>query len=156
MQGFGILAAYMAAVPDVACFGCTLASSQHVCKWACSEEVPEPVDMGGEGFSVAFDPLDGSSIVDTNFAVGTILGIWPGDKLTGITGRDQVRQGHTHTHTHTHTHRETRSQTPLRPPDLQRSWRAAQGREIGERTQCKIQGITYVCVFICVCMCVSV
>lgn len=23
--------------------------------------------MGGEGFSVAFDPLDGSSIVDTNF-----------------------------------------------------------------------------------------
>jgi sedoheptulose-bisphosphatase len=42
---------------------------QHVCKWACSEEVPEPVDMGGEGYSVAFDPLDGSSIVDTNFAV---------------------------------------------------------------------------------------
>ncbi len=32
-----------------------------------------------------------SSIVDTNFAVGTILGIWPGDKLTGITGREQVR-----------------------------------------------------------------
>lgn len=38
-----------------------------MCKYACSEEVPEPVDMGGEGFSVAFDPLDGSSIVDTNF-----------------------------------------------------------------------------------------
>jgi hypothetical protein len=59
-------------------------------KYACSEEVPEPVDMQGEGFSVAFDPLDGSSIVDTNFTVGTIFGIWPGDKLTGITGRDQV------------------------------------------------------------------
>jgi sedoheptulose-bisphosphatase len=29
--------------------------------------------------------------VDTNFAVGTILGIWPGDKLTGITGREQVQ-----------------------------------------------------------------
>ena len=42
---------------------------QHVCKYACSEEVPEPVDMEGEGFSVAFDPLDGSSIVDTNFTV---------------------------------------------------------------------------------------
>ena len=40
----------------------------------------------GEGFSVAFDPLDGSSIVDTNFSVGTIFGIWPGDKLKGITG----------------------------------------------------------------------
>jgi sedoheptulose-bisphosphatase len=46
--------------------------------------------MGGQGFSVAFDPLDGSSIVDTNFSVGTIFGVWPGDKLTGITGRDQV------------------------------------------------------------------
>ena len=45
---------------------------QHVCKYACSEEVPEPVDMEGEGFSVAFDPLDGSSIVDTNFTVGTL------------------------------------------------------------------------------------
>jgi len=40
-----------------------------VCKYACSEEVPEPIDMEGEGFSVAFDPLDGSSIVDTNFTV---------------------------------------------------------------------------------------
>ncbi|RRT75978.1 hypothetical protein B296_00023050 [Ensete ventricosum] len=39
---------------------------------------------------VAFDPLDGSSIVDTNFTVGTIFGVWPGDKLTGVTGRDQV------------------------------------------------------------------
>ena len=45
----------------------------------------------GEGFCVAFDPLDGSSIVDTNFTVGTIFGVWPGEKLTGITGRDQVR-----------------------------------------------------------------
>lgn len=48
--------------------------------------------MTGDGFSVAFDPLDGSSIVDTNFSVGTIFGIWPGDKLVGITGRDQVRR----------------------------------------------------------------
>eukprot|EP00955_Chlamydomonas_euryale_P049109 354175-Chlamydomonas_euryale.AAC.10 len=66
---------------------------QHVCSWACSEEVPEPVNMGGSGYSVAFDPLDGSSIVDTNFSVGTIFGVWPGDKLTGITGRDQAAAG---------------------------------------------------------------
>lgn len=46
--------------------------------------------VAGEGFSVAFDPLDGSSIVDTNFTVGTIFGVWPGDKLIGVTGRDQV------------------------------------------------------------------
>ncbi|KAL4451455.1 hypothetical protein ABPG75_007117 [Micractinium tetrahymenae] len=63
------------------------------CKLACSEEVPEPLDLGGEGFSVAFDPLDGSSIVDTNFSVGTIFGVWPGDKLTGITGRQQAAAG---------------------------------------------------------------
>ncbi|XP_024537277.1 sedoheptulose-1,7-bisphosphatase, chloroplastic isoform X3 [Selaginella moellendorffii] len=65
----------------------------HVCKYACSEEDPELLDMGGPvegGFSVAFDPLDGSSIVDTNFTVGTIFGVWPGDKLTGVTGNDQV------------------------------------------------------------------
>ncbi|XP_052184169.1 sedoheptulose-1,7-bisphosphatase, chloroplastic-like [Diospyros lotus] len=65
----------------------------HYCKYACSEEEPELQDMGGPaegGFSVAFDPLDGSSIVDTNFTVGTIFGVWPGDKLTGVTGRDQV------------------------------------------------------------------
>jgi sedoheptulose-bisphosphatase len=44
--------------------------------------------MGGKGYSVAFDPLDGSSVIDTNFAVGTIFGIWPGSKLTGVSGRD--------------------------------------------------------------------
>jgi len=62
----------------------------HVCKYACSEENPVLQDMEGEGFCVAFDPLDGSSIVDTNFTVGTIFGVWAGDKLTGITGRDQA------------------------------------------------------------------
>lgn len=61
-----------------------------VCEFACSEEVPEPVAMGGKGFSVAFDPLDGSSIVDTNFSVGTIYGVWPGADLINVTGREQV------------------------------------------------------------------
>lgn len=42
-------------------------------------------------YSVAFDPLDGSSIVDANFAVGSIFGVWPGDKLLGRTGKEQVR-----------------------------------------------------------------
>jgi sedoheptulose-bisphosphatase len=65
----------------------------HVCEYACSEEVPEPVACDGKGFSVAFDPLDGSSIVDTNFAVGTIFGVWPGADLKGITGRQQVAAG---------------------------------------------------------------
>lgn len=28
--------------------------------------------------------------MDTNFTVGTIFGVWPGDKLTGVTGAQQV------------------------------------------------------------------
>ena len=74
------------------CRGVPAIPAQGCVKYACSEEVPEPVDLQGEGFSVAFDPLDGSSIVDTNFTVGTIFGVWPGDKLKGITGREQARR----------------------------------------------------------------
>ncbi len=55
---------------------------------ASSEETPTEDPIGGSGYSVAFDPLDGSSIIDTNFAVGTIWGVWAGSKLTGISGRD--------------------------------------------------------------------
>ena len=39
---------------------------------------------------VAFDPLDGSSIVGANFAVGSIFGIWKGATPINQTGRDQV------------------------------------------------------------------
>lgn len=41
---------------------------------------------------VTFDPLDGSSIVDTNFAIGSIFSIWKTDKrkLIGVTLREQV------------------------------------------------------------------
>ena len=49
--------------------------------------------MGGFGYSVAFDPLDGSSVIDSNFAVGTIWGTWPGDRLVGITGRQLKSAG---------------------------------------------------------------
>jgi len=49
-------------------------------------------NSGGElaGYSVAFDPLDGSSIVDANFAVGTIVGIFPGRGLLHRKGKEQV------------------------------------------------------------------
>ncbi|CAM9226129.1 unnamed protein product [Phaeothamnion confervicola] len=60
---------------------------------ASSEETPVEDPMGGEGYSVAFDPLDGSSIIDTNFAVGTIFGIWPGNRLVGVTGRQLAASG---------------------------------------------------------------
>lgn len=65
-----------------------------VCREGASEEDPivRNVDEGGEGeFTVCWDPLDGSSIVDNNWAVGTMIGIWPKSTgLIGATGRDQV------------------------------------------------------------------
>ena len=57
-----------------------------------SEEVEEitPVTYPTNGrYSVAFDPLDGSSLVDVNLAVGTIVSIYEGDNLLQP-GRNQV------------------------------------------------------------------
>merc|ERR1711957_215715 len=60
-----------------------------------SEEDPEVRKTEKDGdngeFTVCWDPLDGSSIVDNNWAVGTMIGIWPKKTgLIGATGRDQV------------------------------------------------------------------
>merc|ERR1712071_75021 len=58
-----------------------------------SEEDPEVrnTDTDGNGeFTVCWDPLDGSSIVDNNWAVGTIMGIWGKETgLIGAKGSDQ-------------------------------------------------------------------
>jgi len=66
-------------------------TSKYVCE-ASSEEEPEIVKTCPDGqYVLCWDPLDGSSIVDNNWAVGTIVGVW--DKSTGLigaTGRDQV------------------------------------------------------------------
>jgi sedoheptulose-bisphosphatase len=65
-----------------------------VIREGASEEDPylRNVDETGDGeFTVCWDPLDGSSIVDNNWAVGTMIGIWPKKTgLIGATGRDQV------------------------------------------------------------------
>ncbi|KAM0721619.1 hypothetical protein Q7P37_002544 [Cladosporium fusiforme] len=37
-----------------------------------------PADATGEVYTVAFDPLDGSSIIAPNWTVGTIVGVWEG------------------------------------------------------------------------------
>lgn len=58
---------------------------------ASSEETPTEVEMAPTGrFSVAFDPLDGSSIVACNWTVGTIIGIWESAKLVGVSGTEMV------------------------------------------------------------------
>jgi len=61
-------------------------------KDGASEEAPEVRETHADGkFSICWDPLDGSSIVDNNWAVGTIVGIWPASTgVLGATGRDQV------------------------------------------------------------------
>jgi len=45
-------------------------------------------------YIVTFDPLDGSSVIDTNFAVGSIFAIWkriPGkEDFVGRTGQEMV------------------------------------------------------------------
>ena len=41
-----------------------------------SEEMEDALDVGESGFSVVFDPLDGSSLVDVNLAVGSIVGVY--------------------------------------------------------------------------------
>ena len=61
-------------------------------KNGASEEEPEVREMHADGkFCICWDPLDGSSIVDNNWAVGTIIGIWGSETgIIGATGRDQV------------------------------------------------------------------
>lgn len=62
---------------------------------ASSEEVPveksvhssgDPADNGigsGEQYTVAYDPLDGSSIIAPNWTVGAIIGVWDGTTALG-------------------------------------------------------------------------
>ena len=59
---------------------------------ASSEERPYMTKLNDKGkFIVTFDPLDGSSIIDSNLAIGTIAGIWKKpegqDDLNGITAK---------------------------------------------------------------------
>lgn len=43
-----------------------------------------------EVYSVAYDPLDGSSLVETNLAIGSIFAIFEGKGFIGRTGREMV------------------------------------------------------------------
>lgn len=58
---------------------------------AASEESPEKTVLNENGsYYVTFDPIDGSSVIDTNFSVGSIYGIWATTDLEGKTGRSLV------------------------------------------------------------------
>jgi fructose-1,6-bisphosphatase I len=56
-----------------------------------SEEQPSPVELSPKApYSVVFDPLDGSSLVEVNFSIGSIFGIYPGKDIIGRKPREQV------------------------------------------------------------------
>ena len=55
-----------------------------------SEESVQPTKFKKGDLIVAYDPLDGSSLVDANLAFGSIFGIWTGKEIIGQTGRDLV------------------------------------------------------------------
>ncbi len=56
-----------------------------------SEESDDVIELNADApYSVVYDPLDGSSLVDVNFAIGSIFGIYPGSDIIGRTPRDQV------------------------------------------------------------------
>ena len=47
--------------------------------------------MNPEGkYLVTFDPIDGSAVMDSNFSVATIYGVWEATNYEGLTGRELV------------------------------------------------------------------
>jgi len=59
---------------------------------ACaSEERPERIELNKDGsYFVTYDPIDGTSVIDCNFSVGSIFGLWNTTEIEGATGRDLV------------------------------------------------------------------
>lgn len=56
-----------------------------------SEEHPDVVELDPAGlYSVTYDPLDGSSLVEANFAIGSIFGIYEGPTIIGRKPKEQV------------------------------------------------------------------
>lgn len=58
-----------------------------------SEEMEQEIRLPEGRFSVVFDPLDGSSLVDVNLAVGTIFGVYEGGQVVGRKGREMIAAG---------------------------------------------------------------
>lgn len=56
-----------------------------------SEEHDEVIELSADApYSVVYDPLDGSSLVEANFAIGSIFGIYEGTSIIGRKPAEQV------------------------------------------------------------------
>jgi fructose-1,6-bisphosphatase I len=71
-----------------------LTKNDNIFMYASEEkETTKELHKNGE-YSIAFDPLDGSSLIDTNLAIGTIFGIYESQKFIGQKGKDQACAGY--------------------------------------------------------------
>jgi len=56
-----------------------------------SEEQEEVINLERDvPYAVVFDPLDGSSLIESNFAIGSIFGIYETKEVLGMKPKDQV------------------------------------------------------------------
>jgi fructose-1,6-bisphosphatase I len=67
-----------------------LLESRLVASFASEENDKVIVHKPSNPYSVVYDPLDGSSLVDVNFAIGSIFGIYPGAEIIGRKPREQA------------------------------------------------------------------
>ncbi len=66
-------------------------AESHLVATHFSEESDDIIELDAKApYSVVYDPLDGSSLVDVNFAIGSIFGIYPGTDIIGRKPSDQV------------------------------------------------------------------
>ena len=70
-----------------------VAKGSEVVAYGASEEEPEIVKCNPKGeYTICWDPLDGSSIVDNNWAVGTIIGVCARGVFSSIDAIDATRR----------------------------------------------------------------
>jgi len=63
----------------------------HLVSAYVSEEQPEMRELDSDApYAVAFDPLDGSSLIEANFSIGSIFGIYEGNTIIGRKPAEQV------------------------------------------------------------------
>src|SRR3989339_1023934 len=58
-----------------------------------SEELHDEIKIGDGNYAVCYDPLDGSSLIDTNLSVGSIFSIYESSSFIGVAGKDQLVAG---------------------------------------------------------------